>query len=627
MTAPTIKESDGKEDVDLSLFLPNADLWDYPFNRSHPTQKVSLHRGGSGVTEKHIAQLKASVKKLQPPTSNTPDGASALLTALKDISSLREFQTLKQSSPILAADPLDLLPVVTPALSPISAYRGMVFSIHDAYLIEMERGPEKPFLDSRLGHGLLTYHPNFLWIANNRRITPFHSGCAEDRLLGLTRVFMISPKQPSDLRKNARQSPAFPAVDRSGTLPSGLKMTNVFPLPVPDPTFNLSLETVFERTAQRLLKRHSPVHRAQRQLGDMDIMEGLCLTWSGGIDTTAIICCFLRLLGTDAATWEQHKVSIWYTESSIAEHPVFYEKYITSLPGGFIDGHVRDLSDGTRIVVTGDPADMLFGTTWMDRAFKFEFDDAGNKNPMWHALDKPWEQVMPQVMRMHGMIPPGGNNHASKNTENDAHVEAWLEWIRPWVKKSPIPVKNVYDFCWWVSFGLKWQHDMVRTFLNRGSCDKADMQKIWNSVYHFYYTEEWQQWTYRDHRMKMPDKSLWSSYKYPLKKYILDYTGDVEYFGAKIKVPSATYGFGFELALDDQLHSVSFGALSISGKRMHEKYGHVAPGGLCGRYSSNAAMHSHDLHMKDDDDSIAVFNAAGYRAPENVPKFFGARYS
>ena len=62
---------------------------------------------------------------------------------------------------------------------------------------------------------------------------------------------------------------------------------------------------------------------------------------------------------------------VHYDEHSIAEHPRFFERFIKPLPmHSPLKGHVRDFIDGTRVVVTGDPADMLFGTIKMADAFK-----------------------------------------------------------------------------------------------------------------------------------------------------------------------------------------------------------------------------------------------------------------
>mmetsp|Transcript_77604 Transcript_77604/g.179958 ORF Transcript_77604/g.179958 Transcript_77604/m.179958 type:complete len:174 (+) Transcript_77604:1-522(+) len=162
---------------------------------------------------------------------------------------------------------------------------------------------------------------------------------------------------------------------------------------------------------------------------------------------------------------------------------------------------------------------------------------------------------------MHGCLAAGAAAEAE-----------WLKWVRPWIAKAPIPVRNVFDFGWWVSVSLKWQYDCLRVFLNR-SQSPEEMQRVWGTVEHFYGTDEWQQWGYHNHSSKMPDLRVWASFKEPLKAYIRDFDGNAEYYRAKAKVASVRLLFGYELGLTETFHSISFGALSLSGARLREKYG------------------------------------------------------
>merc|ERR1719444_74928 len=121
-----------------------------------------------------------------------------------------------------------------------------------------------------------------------------------------------------------------------------------------------------------------------------------------------------------------------------------------------------------------------------------------NSNPMWYALHEPWEEVMPEVLRQHACLLVGAEEE-----------QKWLEWVRPWIEKAPIPVRTVYDFVWWVSTSLKWQYDCMRLFLNR--CDTPqDLQRMWRNVVHFYATDEWEQWGFHNHARKIKDLAEWA---------------------------------------------------------------------------------------------------------------------
>jgi len=507
-------------------FLPNDEVWSHPLNRPGEGQQGNLgDNQGGAVSSESLAALRALGIGTEVPGCE----------AVSDSTSFSEFHQLRVMGNV--QDPLDLLPIETPAMSPHAAYDEMSFSVRRALEIEWAAGAEAALLDE-LGTELIDFHPALPSILTNSAA----SGGSYDRLLAIAKVFgFIELRSAEDLTFRGPFS-AFPPVDRTGTLSVGLRVKSLWDVPAFLPDFSLTLDEVMERRVAELRARHPRLH----------------LLWSGGIDTTASLSAFLRVVGTGGGEWEAAGLSVHYSQRSIDENPRFFERFVRHLPGGSFEGHVRDFVDGAKVVVTGEPADMLFGTTWMSRAFRFARTEGGEPNPTWYALDQPWERVIPEVIRMHGLLTPGVGRE-----------ERWLQWIRPFIDKSPIPIETVFDFCWWVVFALKWQHDMVRTFLNR----KRVTQELWDSVEHFYVTEEWQQWSYHNHHRKMLDPGVWASYKEPLKRYIYDFDGDPEYYAAKIKVPSATYAFGFQLGLDDTFHSIEFGKLSVSGLRLLEKYG------------------------------------------------------
>ena len=45
----------------------------------------------------------------------------------------------------------------------------------------------------------------------------------------------------------------------------------------------------------------------------------------------------------------------------------------------------------------------------------------------------------------------------------------------------------------------------------------------------------------------MLDKSVWASYKAPLKRYIFEYDGDREYYAGKTKVMSSNWAPGYQV--------------------------------------------------------------------------------
>ena len=273
------------------------------------------------------------------------------------------------------------------------------------------------------------------------------------------------------------------------------------PVPPFDGSFDMTLEQVIRDRCLSLLARHRRLH----------------LLWSGGIDTTAMVVGFLQVATREDWT---SRLSVHYCRRSVRENPRFFERHIRPLPQhSAIEGHVRDFVDGRRVVVTGDPADMLLGTVFMAKAF----DGSAATNPMYFALDKPWRFIVPQMLRERGLLRPGF-----------CAEQEWVQWMETQVCKAPIAVETLFDWLWWITYSCKFQHDLMRVYYNR----EAISSSLHETVENFYLSAEWHQWSFHNHDKKMLDKTVWASYKWPLKQYIFNYDGDCEYFAGKVKVKS-----------------------------------------------------------------------------------------
>ena len=404
---------------------------------------------------------------------------------------------------------------------------------------ERDASPDAPVDPSALGHRFITAIPNLSFIYLGRfkdwTLNNFWGRNDVERFQAIGALL------------------GAPMCDRTGTLSNGLRMKILHPIPPFDPRFNLSIDQVIERRCRELLSKHDRLH----------------LLWSGGIDTTAVIVGFLRVATSD--DW-QTKLSVHYCPRSIPENPTFFEKFIQPLPHHFpIDGHLRDFIDGSKAVVTGEPADMLFGTVAMSDALlqgktikpppetpKEARSARPYRNEMYFALEKPWRVIIPKIMRAKLLLRPG------KQAE-----ERWLAFIEPQVAKAPIPIVTVYDWYWWMVYSCKFQHDLTRVFFNRAK----PSQQLSDSIENFYYSPDWEQWCFHNHHAKMLDKSVWASYKHPLKKYIFDYDGDTAYYAGKTKVMSSNWAPGYQWAIDEEWNVIHFGATSCSRAKLKEKYG------------------------------------------------------
>merc|ERR1712023_234590 len=117
---------------------------------------------------------------------------------------------------------------------------------------------------------------------------------------------------------------------------------------------------------------------------------------------------------------------------------------------------------------------------------------------MHYGLEKPWRGIIPEVLRLRGLLPPG------KVAE-----QAWFRWMEPQVAKAPIPIETLFDWLWWITYSCKFQFDLTRLFYNRSEVTPG----LVDSLVNFYLSPEWHQWSFHNHSSKLQDKTVWASYK------------------------------------------------------------------------------------------------------------------
>eukprot|EP01065_Artemidia_motanka_P003274 TRINITY_DN11576_c0_g1_i1.p1 TRINITY_DN11576_c0_g1~~TRINITY_DN11576_c0_g1_i1.p1 ORF type:complete len:683 (+),score=80.73 TRINITY_DN11576_c0_g1_i1:50-2050(+) len=284
-----------------------------------------------------------------------------------------------------------------------------------------------------------------------------------------------------------------PLVDRTGKLGLGLKMKVLHPIPRRDPFFCKTLDQVMMERAAGLLSRSQSTG------------EELRVLWSGGIDTTANVVAFLRC----HKEYPRARVVIQYCDRSIAEYPLFWERFLGGNPScpfpcSKIEGHVRDAVQLPRpgeprfVVVTGDPGDMLMGTYLMALAFRGrKVGDA--YNALHYGLDKPWQEVVPRLLHARGLL--DGRIEKGRMESDLPMYHSWISWITPFVHESPIPIVSTFDFLWWMTYGLKYTHDVLRVLYNRDTVSQALLDLVVN----FYETNDFDQWSFSNHDLKMAD--------------------------------------------------------------------------------------------------------------------------
>eukprot|EP00756_Hemistasia_phaeocysticola_P017543 Hpha_TRINITY_DN15543_c0_g4::TRINITY_DN15543_c0_g4_i1::g.106949::m.106949 len=425
----------------------------------------------------------------------------------------------------------------------------------EAIQADLLMGPE-PQHTLDLGQNLIMWSPTLMALVGGM---PVHEFIRSDRLAALSFLFGV------------------PMIDRTGVLSEtfAFRTASLFPIPPRDPAMRgKAIGDIVEERAAELLKRAAAEGR------------GLCVLWSGGIDSTAVLCGLLRER-TKSAEMAAVPLSVAFSDASVEEYPLFHQRYL--LPAaergelqlqGFDPSkpvlHQFELY-GQTIYVTGECGDQLFGSDMMTRAFPEHCNPSSDEHQgegpghspfgalVERGLGAPWsETILPALLLL--------------GYETDP--DAWVNWIRPQLAKSPVPIESTFDFLWWLNFSLKWQHVTLRVFHQRLEVRPSDL----NEIVAFFATDRFQQWSMENHHLKLPEMSNWTTYKRPMKDYIFDFTGDSEYRDNKLKVgslgPAAARNTESEigeenlaLCIDDNFNTIRCGRASLCPGRLRAKYG------------------------------------------------------
>lgn len=207
--------------------------------------------------------------------------------------------------------------------------------------------------------------------------------------------------------------------------------------------------------------------------------------WSGGIDSTSILAALLRSGVTN--------IHVYLTPASIAEYPLFFTKYVRDLPHTIQDGPAVNVKVNlNNIIVSGELGDQIFGSDLI-----LQYDRAD--------LD------MPYVGFFH---------------------QDFVNSMKPVIDNAPIEINSLIDFLWYFNFCFKWHFVKLRLPMQSNFVNSN-----WQNYFcPFFDTLEFQLWS-MNNRDKIIKTDM-NTYKWISKEFILDFTGDNDYFKNAIKLRS-----------------------------------------------------------------------------------------
>lgn len=296
--------------------------------------------------------------------------------------------------------------------------------------------------------------------------------------------------------------PTMVVIDRSHiiSIPVQVKALSSIPLMRP---FHATFEDICNRRALELLKR--------ADAADSQVY----VSWSGGIDSTLVLVSLLK----NATAAQKKRIIVLLSEESIAENPRFYREHIRGAlhcEASVMFPYVL----GTRhLFVSGELNDQIFGAA-APGDLMIKFGDA--------IVHKPYSR---DVLF----------NYYRQKIDSADIVNFYLDLFEKVVRAAPVPIVTYFDYFWWINFTLKWQSVALRVLSFTAERNSAGVTAHYleNNFAPFYGTDEFQLWSMNNLDKRIKD--TWSTYKWPCKDIIYDFTKDAEYRDTKLKMGSLYY--------------------------------------------------------------------------------------
>lgn len=276
-------------------------------------------------------------------------------------------------------------------------------------------------------------------------------------------------------------------MDRTGTLDQGFPYETLDGIPTPESN-GPGFSELCDATGETIVPKAEGLDTKIRVL------------WSGGIDSTSAI---ISLMKATDRIGKPDLLEVVCSDRSIEEYPLFFEEHIKGRYNVTkLEGPVPKALDPSYVNVTGEHGDQLFGSMLLEPYVKNG------------TAQLPYEDTLPRVIE------------ESLGSEQKAGVV--IDYLTEQFGAAPIEISSLFDALWWINYSMKWQHVTLRlpAFSNNA-------RAVHDSLEHFFRNDDFQAWTLGNNDIREVED--WSRYKDAAKRYILDFTGDQEYYRTKTK--------------------------------------------------------------------------------------------
>lgn len=280
-------------------------------------------------------------------------------------------------------------------------------------------------------------------------------------------------------------------VDRSETIKTPIKVHLLDNMKLPKmESFSKTFEEVCDERANSLYKQAKETNRK------------IVILYSGGIDSSAILCSFIRTR-TDEEL--RNDFIVLMSDYSCQENPNFTNNFVFKkfqCHSSFRNRYF--LGNNDYLVVSGENADQLFGSQLNDTFGSFHGYD---------FLFKDLKSNEGSVISWFG-----------KSIGDQARGEVIYRTLSKITDNAPIDIDNIYKFFWWINFTTKWQSVYVRLLSISHNVDKIRLEQNYTT---FYSPKDFQLWCMNNPNEIVPTDKF--SNKLTAKQYIYSVTKDSSY--------------------------------------------------------------------------------------------------
>lgn len=273
---------------------------------------------------------------------------------------------------------------------------------------------------------------------------------------------------------------------------------NEFSMPDFDPVFNKTFEEVTDSRFQDLKNNYfdKPWH----------------VQWSGGIDSTLMICALLKNLNQS----DYENVTVLCNYGSIFENPKFYNECIKPNFKTQNSSHFISPDQMNNVyTIDGELGDQIYG-----HRYSVFLADSNLATASWKNNSNDLIEFI------------------SKFSDNT--FAKWLyQGMKHNIESCDAPVENCQDWLWWMGFNITWISIVLRTYIPHQVMNNISYTQHLKHRHHWFDSFDYQQWAMNNNNSSSSKYDPFT-HKISSKIYIESVWPDQHFRKYKTKVDSVT---------------------------------------------------------------------------------------